>query len=117
MSKKVKRGEIWLVNWSPGRGSEQQGLRPAVIIQTDAANLNPNYPNAIVVAMSTKGKSVPFHVVVAPSSVNGLNKISYIKSEQVLTVSKERLVKQIGMLEEKYMSQVEGAIKLVLDLN
>ncbi len=113
----VNRGEIWWVNWSPGRGSEQQGLRPAVIIQTDAANLNPKYPNTIVVAISTKGKSVPFHIVVEPSSANGLNKKSFIKTEQILTISKERFVKRIGMLEEKYLKQVEDAIKLVLDLN
>ena len=117
MTNNLNRGEIWLVNWSPGRGSEQQGLRPAVIVQTDAANFNPKYPNVIVVAISTKGRSVPFHIVVEPSPVNGLNKKSFIKTEQILTVSKERLIKQIGMLEEKYLTQIEEAIKLVLDLD
>ena len=117
MTKILNRGEIWLVNWSPGRGSEQQGLRPAVIIQTDAANLNPNYPNTIVVAISTKGKKVPFHISVEPSSLNGLNKKSYIKAEQILTISKDRLIKRIGKLEEKYIKQIDNAIKLVLELN
>ena len=54
MSKTLKRGEIWWVDWSPGRGSEQQGVRPALIVQTDAANLNPKYPNTIVVAINSK---------------------------------------------------------------
>jgi len=116
MTKKVRRGEIWLVNWNPGRGSEQQGFRPALIIQTDAANLNPNYPNTIVVAISTKGKSVPFHIIVEPSLKNGLKKRSYVKAEQLLTISKERLVKCIGLLEKETMSQVEEAVKIVLEL-
>jgi mRNA interferase MazF len=116
MSKSLKRGEIWWIDWSPGRGSEQQGIRPALIVQTDAANLNPKYPNTIVVAMSTKGKPVPFHIPVQPSSQNGLSKMSYIKTEQLLTISKERLIKRIGVLEREVMEQVEKAIKLVLDL-
>ncbi|MHB8523858.1 MAG: type II toxin-antitoxin system PemK/MazF family toxin [Limisphaerales bacterium] len=37
------RGQIWLVNWSPGRGSEQLGRRPALVMQTDSANANPRY--------------------------------------------------------------------------
>ncbi len=117
MTNNVNRGEIWWVDWSPGRGSEQQGLRPGVIVQTDAANLNLKYPNTIIVAVSTKGKSVPFHIEVKPSSINGLNKKSFIKTEQILTISKDRLIKRIGMLEKKYLKQVEEAIKLVLNLN
>ena len=31
----LRRGEVWLVNFNPGRGSEQKGHRPALIIQND----------------------------------------------------------------------------------
>jgi mRNA-degrading endonuclease toxin of MazEF toxin-antitoxin module len=47
-----KRFEVWFVNWNLRRGSEQEGLRPSLIIQTDAENTNQNYPNTIVIAMS-----------------------------------------------------------------
>jgi len=114
--KDPRRREIWLVDWSPGRGSEQQGVRPALVVQTDAANLNLKYPNTIVVTISTKGRPVPFHIRVNPSSKNGLREISYIKAEQLLTISKERLIKRIGILEDEIMMQVENAIKLVLEL-
>jgi len=67
MVNEVYRGDIWIVDWSPGRGSEQTGTRPAVVIQTDAANLNPHYPNTIVLTVSTKGKAVPFHIAIDPS--------------------------------------------------
>ena len=33
-----KRGEIWMVNFNPGRGREQTGVRPALIIQNDIGN-------------------------------------------------------------------------------
>ena len=116
MTGSVRRGEIWRVDWSPGRGSEQQGLRPALVVQTDAANSNPRYPNTIVVAVSTRGKPVPFHVPVEPSPGNGLKRRSYVKAEQLLTISKERLVECIGVLEGEVMAQVEEAVKLVLEL-
>ena len=114
--KNPKRFEVWLVNWNPGRGSEQEGIRPSLIIQTDAGNINPNYPNTIVVAISTKGREFPFHIKVKPSPTNGLKSLSFIKCEQILTISKERLVEKIGTLEEHYLKLVEEALKLILSL-
>ena len=34
----VSRGEIWLANLNPVRGSEQAGTRPVLIFQTDTIN-------------------------------------------------------------------------------
>lgn len=111
-----KRGEIWWVAWSPGRGSEQTGRRPAVIVQTDAANQNPRYPNTILVALSTKGRAVPFHVPIGPSAANGLTTHSYVKCEQLLTVSKDRLQSRIGLLSADELEQVGLALAAVLEL-
>ena len=33
-----RRGEIWLVNFNPVRGSEQKGIRPALIMQNNIGN-------------------------------------------------------------------------------
>ena len=116
MSKQVRRGEIWIVDWSPSRGSEQTGMRPAVVIQADAANMNPHYPNTVVVTVSTKGKVVPFHVPVNPSRENGLKEESFVKCEQVLTISKDRLIRRLGSLEEKYMPAVAASLRRILEL-
>ncbi len=45
-----RRGEVWTVNFSPGRGSEQRGIRPALIIQNDVGN---KYAAATIVAAIT----------------------------------------------------------------
>lgn len=116
MSRQPRRGDIWLLDWSPSRGSEQAGFRPALVVQTDAANANPAYPNTIVLAVSTKGKPVPFHVAVKPGRGNGLTEPSFIKCEQVLTVAKERLVKRLGAVSEEELRQVGRAVRLVLEL-
>lgn len=116
MHKEARRGEIWYVDWSPDRGSEQTGLRPAVVIQTDAANRNPRYPNTIVLTVSVKGKAVPFHVSVNPSEENGLKETSFIKCEQILTISKERLIRCVGRLENEQLETVSAAIRRVLEV-
>jgi mRNA interferase MazF len=111
-----RRGQVWLVDWSPGRGSEQLGRRPALVVQTDAANANPRYPNTIVLTISTKGLSVTSHVQIAPTSENGLSELSYIKCEHVLTISKERLERCLGRLSREEMIRVEDALRKVLVL-
>ena len=112
----IRRGQIWLVDWSPGRGSEQLGTRPALIIQTDAANSNPRYPNTIVLTLSTKGLSVATHVPIEPDTINGLREKSWVKCEQVLTISKERLRQKWGHLSPVAMTKIEAAVKLAMGM-
>lgn len=104
------------MNWSPGRGSEQLGRRPALIVQTDVANANPRYPNVIVVAVSTKGRPVPFHVPLLPSKESGLASPSWAKCEQILTISKERLEQRIGEITPAELDAVNKALRLVLEM-
>ena len=111
-----ERGEIWWVNWSPGRGSEQMGRRPALIVQTDPANHNPRYPNTIVITLSTKGRDVPSHVRIAPTAENGLAAPSFIKCEQLLTMSKVRLENRMGRISPDDFDRVAVALRTVLEL-
>ena len=113
-----RRGEIWWVDWSPGRGSEQVGRRPALVLQNDAGNQNSKYPNTVVLAMSTEGKPIPFHIRIDPSPQNGLRETTYVKCEQILTVAKARLLGpgSVGRLSALEMRKVEVAVKLSLAL-
>jgi mRNA interferase MazF len=47
----VKRGEIYWVEFDPVRGSEQGGLRPALVVQNDIGN---RYSPTTVVAAITR---------------------------------------------------------------
>lgn len=112
-----RRGELYWVDWSPARGAEQGGRRPALIVQRDAGNLSPTYPNTVVVAVSRQGHEIPFHVRIRPTRENGLRSVSYAKCEQVLTIAKARLGLRIGRLSEGELSQVSEAIRLDLALD
>jgi mRNA interferase MazF len=111
------RGEIWLIDWNPSRGSEQSGFRPSVVIQSDKGNCNPKFPNTVVVCISKSGKEIPFHIKLIPDNINKLTEISYIKGEQIMTISKERLVKKIGKITEKELLDIEKAVKRILSFN
>lgn len=113
-----RRGEIWIVDFSPGRGSEQSGERPALVLQNDPGNQNARYPNTVVLAMSTKGRPIPFHVEITPNPENGLREVTYVKCEQVLTITKSRLRGRgpLGRITAAEMRRVEIAVKLSLAL-
>ena len=107
------RGEVWLVNWNPARGSEQAGKRPALVIQNDIGNEKSS--TTIVAAISGSVKIYPMNVKIDPPE-GGLERPSIVKTGQILTVSKERLEKRLGKISAKKMEEVNRAIELSLDL-
>ena len=109
-----KRGEVWLVNWNPARGSEQTGRRPALVIQNDIGN--EKAPTTIVAAISSSVKVYPINVKISPPE-GGLDHPSIIKTSQILTISKERLGNRIGRISEDSLDEVDKAIKLSLVLS
>jgi mRNA interferase MazF len=62
-----KRGDIYLVQFDPARGSEIQKTRPALVIQNDIGN---RYSSIVIVAAITSKLSptpYPVEVAVAPT--------------------------------------------------
>lgn len=114
MSNFPKRGEVWLVNWNPARGSEQAGLRPALIIQNDIGN--EKAATTIVAAISSSVKLYPMNVAIYPPE-GGVDRLSIVKTSQILTVSKERLEKRLGAIGKEKIGEVDKAIKLSLALS
>ena len=113
MSGFPRRGEVWLVNWNPARGSEQAGIRPALVVQNDIGN--EKAPTTIVTAISSAVRIFPMNVAVHPPE-GGLDRPSMVKTSQILTVSKERLEKRLGRVSKERMAEVDTAIKLSLAL-
>lgn len=112
-----RRGEIWDVNWSPGRGAEQQGIRPALIIQNDRGNASLSYPLTIVASMSRTERELPLHVRITPSSENGLTDPTDVKCEQLMTIEKSRLIRRRGVITPEELHRVDLALRLSLSLN
>jgi len=107
------RGEVWIVNWNPSRGSEQAGRRPALVIQNDIGN--EKAATTIVAAISSSIRIYPINVKLDPPE-GGLERISIVKTSQLLTVSKKRLEKRLGRVSAQKMVEINRAIKLSLEL-
>lgn len=114
MPQDIKRGEIYWVDWSPSRGSEQSGLRPALVVQNDVGNKFS--PTTIVAALTTAiEKLYPFLVKVTAKE-SGLPKDNTVNLAVILTVDKTRLRNKCGELSEAKMLEVNEAIKASLGL-
>jgi mRNA interferase MazF len=109
----LRRGDIWLVNFNPAQGSEQKGIRPALVIQNDVGN--EVSPVTIVAAISSVTKTYPINVEIKPSE-SGLEKDSVIKLNQIRTIDKRRLIKRLGRLDSSKMKAVNSALMLSLGL-
>jgi mRNA interferase MazF len=87
------------------------------VVQRDAGNLAESYPNTVVVAVSSQGHEIPFHVRVRPTRQNGLKNASFVKCEQIFTIAKERVGARLGSLRPDEMEQVNEALRLNLALD
>ncbi len=108
------RGEIWLVDLSPVRGHEQAGKRPGLVISVDEFNHGPA-GLVVVIPITTKAKGIPFHVEVHLAE-SGLDYVSYIKCEDVRSISKERLLKRLGMVSPGKMEKIGYRLRILLGL-
>lgn len=108
-----RRGEVWLVNWNPARGSEQAGIRPALVIQNNIGN--EKAATTIIAAISSSVRLYPMNVLIEPPE-GGLDRPSIVKCGQILTIAKDRLMKRLGQLDPLKVEEVDRAVKLSLGL-
>jgi len=111
---KVRRGQLWWIDWSPSRGSEQAGTRPALVIQNDVGNEYSRTTIVAAVTTSVKG-DYPFLVPVGARE-SGLARDSAVNCAQLLTVDKARLREKCGQLDRTKMAAVDEALKISLGI-
>ncbi|MEW6065375.1 transcriptional modulator of MazE/toxin MazF [Desulforamulus profundi] len=108
------RGDVWTVDLNPTRGHEQAGKRPALIVSVDIFNSGPA-DLVVVLPITTKDKGIPFHVEILPPE-GGLKERSFIKCEDIRSISKERLILKIGAISPGTITVVEDRIRILLNL-
>lgn len=123
----VKRGEIYWVEFDPVKGSEQGGLRPALVVQNDIGNRFS--PTTVVVAITrtVPPQPYPFIVVVEPED-SGLPVRSAINCSQIATIQQAGATSRlrpprgsarlapIGQLTAEIMQTVDAALVFNLGL-
>ena len=114
MTAKPGRGEIWLVDLNPARGHEQSGRRPALVISVDLFNSGPA-ELVVVLPITTKDKKIPLHVKINPPE-GGVKETSFVKCEDIRSVSTERLLARLGEVSRDTLLEVEDRVRILLGL-
>ena len=104
-----KRGDVFWADLSPVIGSEQDGVRPVVILQNDIGN---KYSPTVIVAPLTSNLHRDKHLVThVPVCMQGLPQYSVVLLEQIRTVDKARL----GM-DKETLNKIDESVMCSLGL-
>ena len=109
-----RRGEIWLVDFGEPVGREQAGLRPAVVVSTDALNEGPAGLLLVVPVTSTR-RDLPSHVEIEPEK-SALDHPSYAKCEDVKSISERRLVDRLGVVGPEPLFEIGRVLRYLFEL-
>lgn len=89
-------------------------MRPALVLSVDKFNHGPA-ELAIVVPMTKTERRIPTHVPV-PAGEAGLTYDSYIKCEDIRSISKDRFVRHMGDVTYLRVESVQKYVRLLLGL-
>lgn len=112
----AERGEVYDYDFGPQLDSRQEGVRPALVVQTDLLNRVTGYGLTLAVPLSRKGRPSPSHIRLEPSVENGLDDVSFAKCEQIFTVPIEGLRRRRGRIAIPDIYRVNEALRVVLGL-
>ncbi len=107
-----QRGQIHWVRLASTVGAEVQKTRSSLIVQNDI--MNQYGLLTIVIPFRPGSKQAPYAVNVKASLTNGLDKDRFLDVGQLRSVDGQRVLGQVGVLEEQYWQQIRVALDLVL---
>jgi mRNA interferase MazF len=111
-----KRGEIWLADLSPRRGTEPGKTRPVVIVQAQAL-LDAEHPSTLVVPLTTRLIEAAEPLRIRIRAAGRLKKDSDALIDQVRAIDNRRLIQgPLSRLPPQQLDVVAHALLEVLDL-
>ena len=108
-----RRGELWLVDFGEPVGREQAGIRPALVVSTDALNEGPAGV-VLVVPLTSARRELPSHVEIEPGK-SGLDQASYAKCEDVKSISERRLIDRLGVVGPEPLFEIGRVLRYLLE--
>jgi mRNA interferase MazF len=107
----VRRGEIWSVSGGPDYTAKP---RPVAILQDDRFE---ELRSITFCPFTTNPTPAPlFRLIVKPSEQNGLKEESSLMVDKITTVTKGKLGKRIGQLEDQDVVRLNRAVMVFLGL-
>ncbi len=111
-----RRGEVYLADLNPYRGSEQGGTRPVLLLQNNVGNIYcPTLIIAPITSRQDKKPRQPTHCNLGRTS--GLPEQSMVMLEQIRTIDKSRVIRFMGKLDAEKMREIDTALEVSLSLH
>ena len=106
----MKRGEIWTLQDKHYASK----ACPVVVLQSDKHDSF----DSVILCLFTSYESgdISTRVRIEPSSENGLQKVSYVMTDKIVTVDKSMLGKRVGVLSDDDMLAVSEQLRAILGL-
>ncbi|MGO9377236.1 MAG: type II toxin-antitoxin system PemK/MazF family toxin [Dissulfurispiraceae bacterium] len=98
---------VYIINLDPTMGHEIKKTRPCLVISPD--EMNDNLQTVIIAPMTTKSHAYPSRVDVSFQGKKG-----WIVLDQIRTVDKRRLVKNLGVIDGRTINKVKTVIQEML---
>ena len=114
MTQMLKKGQIWLANLNPGKGTEPGKTRPVLILQ-DQALLDVFHPSTLIVPLTTNLIEDAYPLRVRVNAQDSLEKNSDLLLDQIRAIDNKRLVRgPLTILAEEQLKYVYDAIAEVM---
>jgi mRNA interferase MazF len=111
-----ERGEIWLANLNPRRGTEPGKTRPVLIIQSQAL-LDAGHPSTLIIPLTTNLIEDAEPLRIRISAADQLRQDSDLLIDQLRAIDNRRLTQgPLTRLSARLLAKVDDAIREVLDL-
>lgn len=106
----ILRGDVYYADLRPAVGSEQDGVRPVLVVQNNVGNRHS--PTVIVAAITSRQHKARLPTHVGVGRVQGMDSRSIVLLEQVRTIDKSRLLNYVGRLCPDTMRRVDRAVEI-----
>ena len=111
----IRRGDVFLAALDPVLGKEISKTRPVVVVSNDKNNAFSGTVTILPITSQSLDKTYPFEVFL-PTGTANLPKDSKVKADQIRTIDKSRIIKNIGSLKPSEIVSIENAIRLHLGI-
>jgi mRNA interferase MazF len=111
----MKRGDVYLANLEPTKGSEQAGIRPVLVFQHNLLNRTVRTVVVIPFTSNLRMARLPSCVRV-PSGEGGLRQDSVAICHQIRALDKSGLLTRWGTLPSSRLTEIEQVAMFTLGL-
>ncbi|MCZ7645659.1 MAG: type II toxin-antitoxin system PemK/MazF family toxin [Planctomycetota bacterium] len=110
-----RRGEVWLVDFDPTKGSEIKKKRPAIVVSSDGVGKLPVKLVVPITEWNDNFSDKAWHVRLDPSGQNGLTKPSSADCLQLRCVGILRFEKRLGKIGPDQVEEVVLGVGFVIE--